>query len=145
MPGMDVASASVAFIQFSVSTAQAIKQLHDFIQAIRDAPKTVKKLVDEVALLGRIIEEVRNGGDNVGVIEASTLDGFNAAEQLVRGIVERLHEKLVRNLPHVRDSSQRRFLKSLKSVLSKDDVTEDFAVLERAKTLLLLAQGALHL
>ena len=140
-----MASASVAFIQFSVSTAQAIKQLHDFIQAIRDAPKTVKKLADEVALLGRIIEEVRNGGDSVGGIPAPTLEMFNMAEQEVRGLVERLHSKLIRTLPHMSDTSRKRFIKSLRSVLSKDEVTGHFAVIERAKTSLLIAQGALQL
>ncbi|MCJ1353214.1 MAG: hypothetical protein MMC33_003199 [Icmadophila ericetorum] len=140
---MDPASCAVAFIQFSVGTAQAIKQLHDFVQDVKDAPKNVKKLVDELVLLGRIIEEVRNGGGNVD-IPASTLESFNAAEQLVHGCAEQLSAKLVRKLPDALDTRTKRLWKNLKVAMSKEDIQKHFVVLERAKSSLLIAQAEMH-
>lgn len=142
---MDVASASVAFIGFAASTIQSIKQVYDFLQAIRDAPRKVRDLLLELRILQGIIEEIRDDKDRIDLASTKVLNLLQDALELVNDRMGELLSQLEKCLPQDGQSRRRRLRLSFNHVLNTDQIASQLVDLERAKLMLHMAQARLNM
>ena len=142
---MDVASASVAFIGFAASTIQSIKQVYDFLQAIKDAPRKVRDLLLELRILQGIIEEIRDDKERIHLASTKVLNLLQDALKLVNDRMNELLSQLEKCLPQDGHGRRRRLRLSFNHVLNTDQIAAQLVDLERAKLMLHMAQARLSM
>jgi hypothetical protein len=80
------ASANViAFVSLAIQLAQSTKQLYDFWASIKDAPKSIRRLTDDLRLVDAVLEEIEREG-RLADPDATCLKALQSCQELVANL-----------------------------------------------------------
>jgi len=133
-----VVASGIAVTQFAGQIVQNIRNIHDFWQSIRDAPKDLSDSLEELELLGDTLLELHN---NIDRHAGHQLPGTSAMRcmQYCRKVANDLEAIIVDLHEGLDGKKSRRHWVAIKAALRKQ-VLQDFQQrLDRAKSTLTLA------
>jgi hypothetical protein len=85
---MDPISASanvIAFVSLAIQLAQSTKQLYDFWASIKDAPKSIRMLTDDLRLVDAVLKEIESEG-RLADPDATCLKALQSCQALVANL-----------------------------------------------------------
>ena len=138
---LGVVAGGISIVSFAIQIASSVQQILDFWASMKGAPQNVQNLLEELDLLAEILSMV-NG--NIGIIDndetsprhIATLKAARycqSAAKCIDAVVKDLSDGFA--MPR-----GRRHWTAVKAVLKDKKMSECFRRLERAKTMLSLAQ-----
>jgi len=133
-----VVASSIAVAQLASQIVQNIRNIHDFWQSIRDAPKDLSEALEELELLGDTLVELHKNLDRHA---GRQLPGAPAIRcmQHCRRVADDLEAIVVDLHKGPDDKKSRRRWAAIKAALRKRALQDFQQRLDRAKSMLTLA------
>jgi hypothetical protein len=133
-----VVASSIAVAQLASQIAQNIRNIHNFWQSIRDAPKDLSEALEELELLGDTLVELHK---ILGRHAGRQLPGASAIRcmQYCRKVADDLEAIVVDLHKGSDDKKSRRRWAAIKVALKKRALQDFQQRLDRAKSMLTLA------
>lgn len=130
-------AASVAGIaSLTIQLAEGLKKLHNFCNAVQDAPEAVRNMADELKILHDLLLHIQSSSVQYqsNVVDTAVLEGCTLKVNEMMALVKK-HEK------GLHSSSRRiRKLRAVQVVFQQDKIMELKLSLSEAKMTLLLAR-----
>ena len=126
---LGLVSGGAGIASLAVQIGQAVVRLKELYDCMRNAPKEVTALVDELLLLARLLERLRSDDD-----ESDLWQECYEYCKRTRDTLSQLADQIATKLRTAKTRGR------LKWVLNSDSIAKQREKLDSAKTLLLLAQ-----
>ena len=139
----------ISLLSFGKDAIEVIDRIYELFQAVREAPKTLQRLLNELGVLRRILSSISDVCNQIYVAEEdlsiSVRESCEQALGLVQNQVTRLYSELQKYDISKSTKRLRAWRASLNMVLEDKKINEWIDVLERGKSLLAIAQTGLQL
>jgi hypothetical protein len=140
MEGLSAAASGIAVVSLAIQLAESIKELYEFWDSVKEAPKEIEAIVKELKLLSAVLDDIQldqqiNGIDPIIV---DILDSCVSQVESLKAIVQKLEQQCQSSSRKVRQWA------ALKASFQKDRIGQFRASLQETKTTLILAQQRLQ-
>ena len=138
-----------SLLSFGKDAIEVIDKIYEFLKAVHEAPKKLRRLLDEVEVLREILSSIANTCDQLRTANEKVSDSVGKccekALNFVRNQANCLYTELQKYRTSASTGQWRAWRTSLDMVLRDNRIVEYFNALERGKTLLEIAQANLQM
>jgi len=136
MEALAGAGSIIGVVSLTIQLCHNVKQLREFCSRVKDASEHVKDLHDELGLLERLLERLREREERHGVDPLGT-----EALRQVQVEIQKILAIFIKHEPNFNSEVKtRRVWAGIKIALSKNELKELHGSLEAAKTTLIMVR-----
>ena len=139
----------ISLLAFSKDAIEVIDSIYELFKTVREAPKKLRHLLNELCILRRIVGTIRDVCSQIELanekVFLSVKEDCEQALSFVQGQANRLYSELCKLSIPESNSRWRTWRMSLKMALADERIIECMNALERGKSLLTAAQASLQM
>jgi hypothetical protein len=136
MDGVSAAASITGIISITIQLADSIKKLYNFLADVADAPEEIKETVQELRLVSKFLERIRENESNQS-LDPIAVEALENCNRKVNKLLNVLHQW---ESSYTSGSHRVRTWSSFKATFKKDKVDRLKLSLEEAKTTLILVR-----